>query len=98
MKLSPPLNGGCNATTNALLDQIRKVVVDFGGKRAVVNETGRSVSYAELWESAAQVSKHVLGPAAKGRSVAINTTDPIWFTCGLLATWMNGSIAVPLRT
>lgn len=81
----------------ALLERIRSVAVDFGSKMAVTNEFGQSISYSKLWESATDISGKLLGPQMKHRSVAIKVSDPVRFTVSLLATWMNDSVAIPLR-
>lgn len=64
---------------------------------AVVSDSSKSISYANLWEAAADISKQCLGPSLKRHSIALNVTDPVHFTTCLLAVWMNESIAVPLR-
>ncbi len=79
------------------MERIRKAAIDFGAKKAVSNESGDVLSYANLWNEAEELSKGLLGLKLKNRAVAINVSDPLQFTKSLLAVWMNESIAVPLR-
>ena len=82
----------------ALLERIGRAVRDFGGKMAVSSDgSSKAISYAQLWQSAEQLRKGLLGDKFHRKTVGINVEDPIQFTTSLLACWMNESIAVPLR-
>ena len=82
--------------SNALLERIKQRAMDFGGKVAV-GSGERALTYRQLWIESQELASCALGPRFKNRPVALSTPNPLDFTILFLATWMNESIAVPLR-
>lgn len=62
---------------------------------AIRNEFGKKLTYPKLWKLAQELAQYQLGP--KMARIAINCRDPVQFAIALLATWINGSVAIPLR-
>lgn len=77
------------------IDRIRKHVSDQGQKTAIINETGKTISYSELYNSASALASNL--KHSSNKSIALLCRDPINMAIGLLGTWLNNSTAVPLR-
>lgn len=65
------------------------------GRVAIRNEFGTELTYQRLWKLATEMAELKLSPQLQ--RIAINCRDPVQFSIALLATWINNSIAVPLR-
>lgn len=82
---------------SVFLEGLKRSFIGGGsnGRVAIRNEFGTELTYQRLWKLAREMAELKLGPQLQ--RIAINCRDPVQFSIALLATWINNSIAIPLR-